>query len=196
MQDFIQGLPKVELHVHLEGSVTPQFWYQLLQKHGGNGKQHSLASLEKRFQYTSFLEFLWAFRDVLDAFQQPDDFYDLTLEFLKNSAAQNIRYCEVMMTPFFMTKKGMDLHEILQEIDRAAKEAEQRWNIEMKLLFDGPRNFGNEVVRLVFDQALADKTGRVIGVGLGGDEANFPARDFIDEFAYARASGLEVIAHA
>ncbi|MCP4749670.1 MAG: hypothetical protein GY866_02140 [Proteobacteria bacterium] len=66
----------------------------------------------------------------------------------------------------------------------------------MKLILDGPRMLGTKVVRKVFSMAMEDRTGRVVGVGLGGDEKRSPARLFSDEFAYARAAGLKNIAHA
>lgn len=194
--EFIQQMPKVELHVHLEGTVTPKFWLKLLNKHGQNGEKQTLESLRKRYEYQSFMDFIYAYRDVLAAFQDPSDLYDLTKQFLKKSANENIRYCEVMLTPWFLTRKGLDFHEIMQEIDRAAREAEKEHGIEMKLIFDGPRNFGKEVVRSVFEQAVNDRTGRVIGVGLGGAEAEYPAKDYVEEFDFARSAGLKTICHA
>ena len=84
----------------------------------------------------------------------------------------------------------------MSEIDRAAKEIEADHDIEFKLIFDGPRNFGEEVVMDVFKMASEDKTGRVIGVGLGGDEKNYPPALFENCFNFARSQGLKTIAHA
>jgi adenosine deaminase len=194
--DLIQALPKVELHVHLEGAVNPAFWKSLLDKHNPTESAHSIAVLEKRFQYTSFIQFLDVYRDIVFSFKTPDDFYELTLHYLNDAVRQNIRYCEVMITPWFVVKRGIDYQEMMAEIDRAAKEVESAHDIEMKLILDGPRNFGKDVVKEVFDMAIQDRTGRVIAVGLGGDEKNFPAQDFAAEFEYARANGFHAIAHA
>lgn len=195
-QQFIKALPKVELHVHLEGTATPEFWKKLLEKHNSLDPIPSLSELEKRYQFRTFLDFLEVFRDVLFSFRTPGDFYDLTVSFLNDLVKQNVRYCEVMLTPWFVAQRGIDYFELMAEIDRAAKEIEAEAEIEMKLILDGPRNFGPEVVKEVFDMAVADKTGRVIGVGLGGDEKNFPAEWFANEFEFARSHGLNVIAHA
>ncbi|MCP4298565.1 MAG: adenosine deaminase [Proteobacteria bacterium] len=193
---YIENLPKAELHLHLEGSVTPSSWYKLLKKHSNGGEIESVETLSRRFEFSTFIEFLAAYKDVLDAIKDPSDFYDLTKDLLNSLVAQSVRYCEVMFTPYFMTQKGIDLQEILQEIKRALTETKKTGDIDMKLIFDGPRNFGNEVVRQVFNHALEDRTGLVIGVGLGGDEAKFPARQFVDEFDFARSQGLQLIAHA
>ncbi len=196
LKQFIRLLPKVELHVHLEGSVTPEFWLKLIKKHHPNGPCPTLEELMERFRFPDFQGFLEAFRDIVFSFHAPDDLYDLTRYFLAKAVKQNVKYCEVMFTPWFLVKRGIDFNEMMSEIDRAAKEIENESDIEMKLIFDGPRNFGNEAVREVFTMAMQDKTGRVIGVGIGGDEKTHPARLFPDEFDYARASGLHTIGHA
>ncbi len=193
---LIRDLPKVELHVHLEGTVTPAFWKSLLEKHQAAESVPSLEELENRFQYASFDQFLEVFRDIIFSFKTPDDFYDLTIHYLHQAAAQNIRYCEVMMTPWFVVQRGIDYRELMAEINKAAREVEASHDIEMKLILDGPRNFGKKVVKEVFYMAIQDQTGRVIAVGLGGDEANYPAEDYLEEFDYARAHGLQTIAHA
>jgi adenosine deaminase len=195
-EEFILKIPKVELHVHLEGSVTPEFWLDLYIRHSEDNSIPSIDDLRKRFQFGSFNDFISAFRDVIFTFRTPEDFYYLTLNFLNRAADQNIRYCEVMFTPWFLEQRGIDFYEMMSEIDRAAIEIEKKRDVKMKLIFDGPRNFGSKVVKDVFQKALNDKTGRVIGVGLGGDEKNFPALDFIDQFEFARANGLKTIAHA
>jgi len=101
-----------------------------------------------------------------------------------------------MFTPFFFVKRGLPYREILNAIDSAAREVEADHPIKMSLIFDGPRNFGAEIVAEVFEMAAGDHTGRVIGVGLGGDELNYPAHLFQKEFEKAHSYGLNLIAHA
>lgn len=193
---FIKFLPKVELHVHLEGSVNPAFMLNLLKQDSNENEHLTLVDVKERFEFKNFVDFIETFKEVIRLIRTPNDIYNLTNHFLDQAAEQNIRYCEVMFTPWFLTNKGMDFFELMAEVDRAAKEREKTAGIEMKLILDGPRNMGKKVVREVFTMAMKDKTGRVIGVGLGGDEQQFPAHLFIEEFEYARASGLKTIAHA
>lgn len=235
--NFIANLPKVELHVHLEGTVTPEFWLNLVKARrlcerfaseqnsfrtakGGMikniflqlnsirkyyGKQfprspfiwpYSLQHLTQRYNFQFFSDFLDTYGDILRSFNTEEDLKDLVKNHLLRAAEQNIRYCEVMFTPWFFEKMGFNFFEMMDAIDEGAKWVEERKNIKMKMIFDGPRNFGQEVVKEVFQAALKDRTNRVIGVGLGGDEKNFPARWFKNEFDFARANGLKMIAHA
>jgi aminodeoxyfutalosine deaminase len=192
---FIQELPKVELHLHLEGCVTPELWLKLIQKYQPDA-QTTIQALEARFVYASFFDFMDTYRDIIFSFQEPEDIYDLTKFVMNQLVQQNVRYCEVMFTPFFFVKRGIPYKEMMDAVDKAAKEVELNHPIVMKLIFDGPRNFGTEVVSEVFDMAINDTTGRVIGVGLGGDELNYPATLFQKEFEKAQSCGLKLIAHA
>ena len=185
----------MELHLHLEGCVTPEFWLKLIQKHQPD-TQITLEALESKFAYQSFFDFMATYRDIIFSFQEPEDIYDLTIFAMNQLVQQNVRYCEVMFTPYFLVKRGLPYKEVMEAIDKAAWEIERNHPINMKLIFDGPRNFGSEVVSEVFDMAINDTTGRVIGVGLGGDELNYPAYLFQKEFENARSCGLNLIAHA
>lgn len=193
-QDKLKALPKVELHVHLEGCVDASFWHQLLTRHGQEAP--SLEELEGRFRFQNFDDFLGTFVSVIKSFKSPEDFSLLTERSLNHLADQGVVYTEMLFTPYYFEESGLNHQEVMQEIDRAAKAVEAARGIEMKMIFDGPRNLGNQVVSKVFDLAAADKTGRVIAVGLGGDEKNFPAYNFINEFAQARANGLLAVCHA
>jgi len=195
ISDFIHQLPKVELHLHLEGCVTPEFWLSLIQRHQTDS-QTTIEDLEKRFVYQSFFDFMDTYRDIIFSFQEPVDIYHLTKFALNHLVRQKVRYCEMMFTPFFFVERGLPYREILNAIDIAAKEVEADHPIKMKLIFDGPRNFGTEVVAEVFEMAAGDHTGRVIGVGLGGDELNYPPHLFQKEFEKAASYGLNLIAHA
>lgn len=196
LQTFILQIPKVELHLHLEGSITPERWAKIAARNHLEVEANFLKQWQGRTAYESFMDFLQTYAYVLSAFRQPEDFFDMTSDLLLALARQNVRYCEVMFTPWFFVRQGVDFAEMMNAIDRGAKNVENRFPVEMKLIFDGPRNFGVDVVREVFEMAIKDTTGRVIGVGLGGDEINFPAPMFVDPFNFARANGLQTIAHA
>lgn len=194
--DFIKKIPKAELHVHLEGTVLPATWKRLVQKHDIQELYSVVEKVDDRYIYKTFNEFLMVFKDILLSFRSAEDFYEITKDYLAGAVKQNIRYCEVMMTPWFVLPQGIEYDDMMWEIDRAANEIEALHDIEMRLILDGPRQFRKEVVKEVFDMAVNDKTGRVIGVGLGGDEENHPAHGYVEEFDYARSHGLKTIAHA
>lgn len=191
----IRDLPKVELHVHLEGFVDLPFW-RAMTKAQGTWSEARDQEMAQKFAFQSFPLFLKCFGAVIFSFKTPGDFYLLAQKALADLKAQGVVYGELMFTPAFFVDRGIPFPEIMAEIDRAAKEAEREGGPRLALIFDGARNFGTQAVQHCFDLAAADRTGRVIGVGLGGDEAHFPARDFKDQFAWAKAQGFRLTCHA
>ncbi|OGH04285.1 MAG: hypothetical protein A2600_11085 [Candidatus Lambdaproteobacteria bacterium RIFOXYD1_FULL_56_27] len=191
----IRALPKVELHVHLEGFVDLSFWRAMTQAQGTWTEQRDLEMAQK-FGFQSFPLFLKCFGAVIFSFMTPGDFYLLTQKALADLKSQGVVYGELMFTPAFFVDRGINFPEIMAEIDRAAKEAEREGGPKLALIFDGARNFGTQAVQHCFDLAAADPTGRVIGVGLGGDEVHFPAQDFVAQFAWAKAQGFRLTCHA
>jgi len=189
------ALPKVELHVHLEGFVDLAFWREMTKAQGTWTIQRD-QEMVAHFGFTSFPAFLKCFGAVIFSFSDPGDFYRLTQRALNSLNTQGVRYAEVMLSPSFFVNRGIDFGEMLSEIHRATQEAETQGGPKIKLIFDGPRNFGLDAVWQTFKLAALDTTGLVIGVGLGGDEANFPARDFCEPFAWAKAQGLRATCHA
>lgn len=192
---MLRQLPKVELHVHLEGFVDTDFLFDMLMRNNST-KSLDKSELVSLFEFKDFQGFINTFKTVVDCFKGPEDFYLLTKKALESQAKEGVVYTETYFTPIFYTKKGVDYNEIMIAINEAAKEAEKKHGIKMKLIFDAVRNFGQESVQEVFEMAANDPTGRVIAVGIGGDEAKFPAQAFIDQFAWAQANGLSAVCHA
>ncbi|MDX2471315.1 MAG: adenosine deaminase [SAR324 cluster bacterium] len=192
---MLTQLPKVELHVHLEGFVDTDFLFEMLMRNNST-KSLDKSELVSLFEFKNFPGFINAFKTVVDCFKGPEDFYLLTKKALEAQAKDGVVYTETYFTPIFYTKKGIDYKEIMIAINEAAKEAEKKDGIQMRLIFDAVRNFGPESVQEVFELASKDTTGRVVAVGLGGDEANFPAQAFIDQFAWAQAQGFCGVCHA
>ena len=188
-------LPKFELHVHLEGFVDLTFWEEMVKAQGTWTSERAQA-MQAHFAFKSFPLFLKCFGAVIYSFLSPADFYRLARYAAERLKAQGVVYAEVMMTPPFFVNRGIDFFEMMAEVDRGFTSVEIEGGPQIKLIFDGARNFGNAEVRHCFELAAQDKTGRVIGVGLGGDEVNFPARDFVDEFKWAQAQGLHLTCHA
>lgn len=192
----LSTLPKVELHLHLEGSITQERWLSLRKKNHPHAEVLSAEDISNKYRFSSFLDFLNFYAEVLGCLKEPEDFYLMAKDLAENLVKQNILYAEVFYTPWLFTRKGIDFFEMMEAIDQGFQEVESQHDVSLKLLFDGPRNFGHEVVRTVFEQAAADKTNRVLGVGLGGDEKNHPAEWFAGPFNWAGAQGLKKVAHA
>ncbi|HXA30576.1 MAG TPA: adenosine deaminase [Candidatus Angelobacter sp.] len=192
VHDLARRLPKVELHVHLEGTITPERLRSLAAKHG-----HPLdpAALETIGPGTSFGSFLAAFLERMRVLLDPDDWCAVLDDFLSAQCGQNVPYTESYVTFYGALLGGYVLADVLREMAAV----EQHWHARgcaLRLVMDAPRQFGNDVALQMFRLAAADPTGLLVGVGIGGDELVEPAENFAGAYAFARDAGLHRTAHA
>jgi aminodeoxyfutalosine deaminase len=203
-------IPKIQLHCHLEGSLRPATFVELATKHGVPLRYHPRGQQKAAFadepetpvdpsdpyRFKDFEKFRMVFAAVSRSLQDPDDYARLTREFVEDALAQNVIYGELFVSPSVWTyfNRGLDVRETLAAIVHELRAAKPR--ATFKLLPDLTRNFG-EASAMQTARSMATMTDLdIIGVSLGGDEAGFPAKLFVDSFAYARAQGLHCVAHA
>jgi aminodeoxyfutalosine deaminase len=186
-------MPRVELHVHLEGSITlsrlRRFW-------GRRGKDPDLpADPAGLFRHRSFPEFLQHFALVTRALRAPEDFALVTSDLSRFLRRQGIVAAEVYLSPVIFTRRGLPFLEILDAVEDAAKRGELRGGPALRWILDGVRQWGAAGCEENLECARAGG-GRVLGIGMGGDESSVPAREFAPLFAEARRLGLRTVAHA
>jgi adenosine deaminase len=192
-------IPKVHLHCHLEGSLRASTFVELADKHGVPLRYKSdLEGVDPAdpYRFETFQEFLYIFAAVSRALREPADFARLAREFVADAIAQNVIYGELFVSPpvwkFFHPE--LDVRTTLEAIVGELRAARPR--AAFKLLPDLTRNFGAAnamtTARVVAQMSDLD----VVGVSLGGNEAEFPAGLFVEAFDYARAQGLRCVAHA
>ncbi|MHB8148041.1 MAG: adenosine deaminase family protein, partial [Vulcanimicrobiaceae bacterium] len=200
---FVARVPKVHLHCHLEGSLQAATFLELVERDGLStryrpGKQvDGPTDPAEVYRFADFREFLLTFGAVSRALRTADDYARLAREFVADALAQNVVYGELFISPsvwrFFHPE--LDLREAVAAIAHELRAARPR-GASFALIADVTRNFGvqsaSETMRLAATLGDVD----VIGIGLGGDEARFPAELFADVFAQARALGLHTVAHA
>lgn len=191
--DWFDAVPKVELHIHLEGAIPLSTMWQLVQKYGGSDDTPSPEALTRRFQFTDFDHFLktWAWKNGF--IRELEDFELIGEAVARDLAAQNVRYAEAFYSPPDFAATGMSIGDITTAlrigIDRVA-------NIEIALVADVVRNYGPTRALQTVDELREVRDCGVIGVGLGGAEAPFPPALFAEAFERARALGFHVTAHA
>jgi adenosine deaminase len=196
---FVRALPKVQLHCHLEGTTRAETFRELAALRGV-ASERAAGPLAATYAFGTFREFLLTFAEVCKALQRPDDYARLAREYVASAAAQNVRYAEVFISPSVWTffHRDLDVYETVAALrDTFAREGAAA-GVEVALICDLTRNFG---VERAFETArlavgLAERGLGVVGIGLGGDEANFPAPLYAAPFAFARAHGLRTVAHA
>jgi aminodeoxyfutalosine deaminase len=157
-----------------------------------------VGDVDSLYACEDFASFLRAFLRVVRVLQTPQDFADLAGEYIEQAAAQNVRHVEVFLSPATQRKfvPGLDPVQMIQAVNDACTAAASRTGMTFGLLIDMVRNLGES--EALIDVALAQRCAGlgVIGIGLGGDERNFPARDFASAFALAKESGLRRTVHA
>lgn len=187
-------MPKAELHVHLEGTIRPQTYRRIAARNGFAAP----ADLGSVFSCADFPSFLAAFVNVVRVLREPQDFGEIALEYLESSVRQGVRHVEFLFSPATIRyfNPGADLIAIVAAIHDAAAHARQTFGVSALIILDMVRNLGGEIALADVDLAQRCRGYGVVGVGLGGDELRFPARDFQPSFAKAKQLGLHRTAHA
>ena len=190
---FIQSLPKAELHLHLEGSVTPETLVELRQRHG---KASTLAEAQALYQYKDFLGFLMAFKTLTEDLQTPADYELITYRLMEQLKEQNILHAEVYVSVGVCLWRKQDFDAIFEGLERGRARGEREFGVSLIWIFDAVRQFGAEAAQRVFELAVKYRDRNVVGIGIGGDEKKGPAELFREQYAYAAEHGLRLTAHA
>jgi adenosine deaminase/aminodeoxyfutalosine deaminase len=194
---WLRALPKVELHLHLEGTIEPETLVALSQRH--DATPLTLADARALYTYRNFLGFLDAFKAVSARLQTPDDYELITYNMVRTLAAQGVVHAEVYISfGIIYYWKQTDVEPFVAAIERARIRAQQEFGTTLYWLIDAVRNFGPDEAVRVFRKAaeLRAQYPSIVGIGIGGDEARGPASLFRDSYAEAAAAGLRLTAHA
>jgi aminodeoxyfutalosine deaminase len=210
LKKLIAAMPKVELHVHLEGSIRPETLQQLARRHPEIPTDlpvWDLEALRQWFKFKDFPQFAKAFNSVQSFVRTPDDFELIVYEFGREMMIQNILYSEVTIAPFTHTHifdKGLTLANILQGLEEGRRRAREDFGVEMRWIFGFARGFcvmkngGHDLTpaETTLAYAVARKDQGVIGLTVGGDESVCPPGIFGPLFRAARQENLLSLPHA
>lgn len=194
---FVTRLPKVELHVHLEGSMRPALLFALARRHGLSLPASDEEGLHQWFHFRDFEHFVQVYLTCSAALRSPEDFRALTLDVMAEQAAQNVFYTEAHFTISTHIANGGNGGEILEALAAAVEEGERLHGVRLRIIPDIVRNVPIERAQWTLDWALAGrKRGLVVALGLSGIEARFPNEPFRELFEEAERQGLHRVAHA
>jgi aminodeoxyfutalosine deaminase len=199
LESFIARLPKVELHLHLEGAIRPETLRELSRTRPSLKKKVcSWISGRQRqsYRYGSFRKFLVAFSLVTLLLETPEDYALATTRLLEWLAAQNVKYAEVTLSAGVILWKKQSLEAVFAAVAAAASETQARLGLRVNWIFDAVRQFGTEHARQVLKWAVRFRSQGVVAFGIGGDEERGPAELFTDVYREARDAGLRLTAHA
>jgi adenosine deaminase len=190
----LRSLPKVELHLHLEGAIPLKALWALVEKYGAQGEVSSVEELRERFQFRDFDHFIQLFRWKNGFLREYEDFTFIARAVAGELARQNVRYAEMFYSPGHFEAKGLTLQRITEAI-RAGLDAHAT-QVTVNLVPDLIRDFGPAQGRRWLYQLAEVKDRGVVGIGIGGSEGKFPPHPYEAVYEEARRLGLRTSAHA
>ena len=200
-QRYVERVPKIHLHCHLEGSLRAQTFLELTARDGISTRYRPSEEVEgprdpeSVYRFSDFREFLLTFAAVSRSLARPDDYARLAREFAADARAQGVVYGELFVSPSVWAFFHPEL-DVRHAVVAVADELARVEGADFQLILDVTRNFGAESAMRTAQLAAQLGDHGVVGIGLGGDEARFAAELFEDVFAFARSRGLRTVAHA
>jgi len=191
--DWFDRVPKVELHLHLEGAIPLPATWELMQKYGGDPTVPDLAALQRRFAYRDFPHFIatWIWRNQF--LREYEDFTLIAEAAARDLAQQNIRYVEAFFSPTDFSRHGLGTQELAAAIRRGLDRVPE---VEVALVADLVRDTGPQRAATTLAEVNEARGLGVIGIGIGGSEHDFPPEPFAAVYEEARRLGLHTTAHA
>jgi adenosine deaminase len=197
LESFIRAMPKVELHVHLAGTLRPKTLIALARKHGRPLPEPAIEESGAWPPFRDFTHFITSYTQVSGMIRSAEDIELVAREFLEDQAAQNIVYTEITFTAYgnhFI--RGIPFPEQLAALNRARIWAEANLGITNRIILDIPRERSAEETLVMADWAIEGMEQGVVSIGLAGDELRGPAAHFVEAFQKAKDAGLARVPHA
>ena len=199
LHDFIAGLPKAELHLHIEGSLEPELMFALAQRNGVKLPYASVEEVRAAYDFSdlqSFLDLYYAGAAVL---QTEQDFYDLTMAYVRRALADNVRHAELFFDPQTHTSRGIAMATVFAGIARALRQAQAEYQFSSRMILCFLRHLSQADAFVTLEMALPLREKYVdlwIGIGLDSAEVGNPPEKFTEVFAHANSLGFHLVAHA
>ncbi len=192
---FIENMPKVELHLHIEGSLEPELMFALAQRNNIAIPFQSIEDVRRAYNFSNLQDFLDIYYQGMNVLRTEQDFYDLTMAYLKRVSAQNVVHTEIFFDPQGHTERGIPFETALNGITRALDEGKKNLGVTSHLIMCFLRHLSEDSAMKTLEQALPYKD-KIIGVGLDSSEVGHPPSKFSRVFEKARAEGFLIVAHA
>ena len=195
IREAVLRMPKVELHVHLEGATNAETVWVLAKKNGLRLPADSLEMWKKLYTFQDFAHFIEIYTLTTEAIQTPEDWAFLVERFMKEQAEQNIVYSEIFLSASHQINR-LPMNEWIAALVEGAEQGEKLHGTIVKFIPDIGRQFPDSQASVLDVVLRAKETGFFIGLGLGGIEDGFPPSLFEETYREARQKGLHVVAHA
>jgi adenosine deaminase len=195
LPQLLRGMPKAELHIHIEGSLEPELIFALARRNGVSLPYADEAALRAAYAFTdlqSFLDLYYAGASVL---LHEQDFYDMAWAYFEKAAADHVVRAELFFDPQTHTARGVPMKAVIEGLSRACRDAQSQLNISAALILCFLRHLSEAEALATLEEAMPWRD-HFIGVGLDSSEVGHPPEKFTQVFARARELGLHAVAHA
>jgi adenosine deaminase len=194
LADLIRGMPKAELHLHIEGTLEPDLKLQLAARNGIELPYDSIEALRAAYAFDDLPSFLAVYYEGMSVLLHEPDFYDLAMAYFRTAASQNVVYAEVFFDPQAHTSRGISFATVIDGLRRAQRDAEATLGLRSQLIMCFLRDLSAESAMETLERSLAYRDA-IVGVGLDSDEKGNPPVKFAAVFEAARASGYRLTMH-
>jgi adenine deaminase len=194
MKDFIAGLPKCELHLHIEGTLEPELKFELAKRNGIELPYASVEEIRAAYSFDDLPSFLQVYYEGMRVLRTEPDFYDLAMAYLRKAASQNVRYAEIFFDPQAHTSRGVPFDVVIRGLRRALLDADRQLGVRAQLIMCFLRDFQAEYAMATLLESLPYKEW-IAGIGLDSDEKGNPPAKFAAVYERARQEGYLLTMH-
>ncbi|MBU2948935.1 adenosine deaminase [Zobellia uliginosa] len=195
MLSFIQGLPKTELHLHIEGTFEPELMFKIAKRNNLEIKYADVEELKRAYSFNNLQEFLDIYYAGASVLIEEQDFYDLTWAYLTKVHEENVKHVEIFFDPQTHTDRNVSFEYVLNGIYKALEDGQKQLGISFKLIMSFLRHLDEASAFKTLEQALPYKD-KIIAVGLDSSELGNPPSKFKNVFKKALDEGFLTVAHA
>ncbi|MBG77213.1 MAG: adenosine deaminase [Pelagibacteraceae bacterium] len=186
---------KAEIHVHLEATITPALCRKFAKRNQLEISEEIFGN-DYTYAWDDFYDFIKKYDIVTSLITTPEDYYDLTYNYLKDCAKDDVLYVEAMVSSTHAKMKGMTYHSFMEGVTAAAKKAEKDFGIVSRYIMNGIRHLGPESVHKTAIEVLKNPHPYLVGFGLAGDELHFPPKLFVKTFDMLKKENFPITVHA
>ena len=195
MKQYIENIPKAELHIHIEGTFEPELLFKIAKRNNISIPFKSVDELRKAYEFDCLQDFLDIYYQGAKVLQTEEDFYDLTYTYFEKCAVQNVKHTEIMFDPQTHTERGIAFKTVINGISKACEAAQNNFGISSFLIMSYLRHMTEEEAFETLKQSLPYKD-KIKAIGLDSSEKGNPPSKFQKVFEASIKEGYIPLAHA
>jgi aminodeoxyfutalosine deaminase len=192
----VASYPKIELHVHLEGTVRPRTLLDLARRNDVPLPVDTVEGLTELYEFTDFAHFIEVWILTTNVMRTADDFRQIVVDYAAEAANHGAVYLEAIFSPIERVMRGVSWDDLFEGYCDGAQQAEEDHGVVVRLTPDSYRGADVEATEELARRCIAYRERGIVGLGLGGPEQNYPPHPYAKAFEIAKAGGLASVPHA